>query len=81
MKEKTAGASGVIGFSHYKTCSEYEDLKAVDTFLCNTSFILEVLPDQWMTITDLQILKRIGIFNVDKMRCIQLMDPKFNMEK
>ena len=33
-----------------------------------------------MTITDLQILKQIEIFNVAKMKCIQLMDPEFNMK-
>ena len=80
MKEKSVGAEGVIGFSHYKTCSEFYDLNSVDTFLCNAPFLIEVLPEQWMTITDLQILKRIGIFNVDKMRCIQLIDPEFNIK-
>ena len=80
VKEKTAEASSVLGFSHYKTYSEYKDLNEIDTFLCNAPFIIEVLPDQWMTITDPQILKRIGIFNVDKMKCIQLMDPEFNMK-
>ena len=58
MKEKTAGAAGVIGFSHYKTCSEYDDLNSVDTYLCNAPFFIEVLPDQWMTITDLQTLTK-----------------------
>ena len=34
-----------------------------------------------MTITNLQILKKIGIFNIDKMRCIQLTDPGFDIKK
>lgn len=38
MKEKTAGTAGVIGLSHYKTCSEHDDLNSVDTFLCNVLF-------------------------------------------
>ena len=80
MKEKTAGAAGIIGFSHYKTCAKYDDLNSVDTFLCNAPFLIEVLPDHLMTITDLQILKQIGIFNVAKMRYIQFMDPEFNVK-
>ena len=80
MKEKTARALGVIGFTHYKTCSEYENLNTVDTFFCNAPFIIKVLPDQWMTITYLQNLKQIRIFIVYKMRYIQLMDPEFNIK-
>ena len=80
MKEKSVGAEGVIGFSHYKTFSEFDDLNSVDTFLCNAPFLIEVLPEQWMIITNLQILKQIGNFNVAKIRCIQLMDSEFNMK-
>lgn len=80
IKEKIAGASSVIKFSHYKTCSEYKYLNLVGTFLCNASFLVKVLPDQWITVTNLQILKQINFFNFDKMRCSQLMDPEFNMK-
>ena len=80
IKKKTVGDSGIIGFSHYKTCSEYDDLNLINTFLRNVPFIIEVLPDQFMTIIDLQILKQIIIFNVDRMRCIHLMNSEFNMK-
>ena len=37
------------------------------------------VPDEWLTVTDFQILKKSNIFLADKMRCIQLFHPEFNM--
>ena len=69
MKEHTAGVYGNIGFNHYKTCSQAEDLNDIDTFFSNVLLEIEIALEEWKTITDLQMLKQIGIHN--KMICVQ----------
>jgi hypothetical protein len=36
-------------------------------------------PEAWQTITDVEILKKAGIYDVELMRTIQLMHAEFNM--
>ena len=79
MKDKTAGASGVPGFTHYKIASQFQDLNEIETFLANAPLLLGNIPKGWMTATDLQILKRINDPHVGSMRTIQLFCPEFNM--
>ena len=79
MKQRTASAYGNLGFNHYITNTYDEKLNEMDTFLRNTPLIMGFVPTNWKAITDLQILKKIGNYIVDKMRCIQLMDAEYNM--
>lgn len=79
MKDKKASAFGTPGFNHYKTTSQFKDLNAINVFMVNSPLITGIVPKGWTHITDVQILKRININNVDKMRCIQLLDAEFNM--
>ena len=57
MKDKTAGASGTPGFTHYKIASQFKELNEIETFLANAPLLLGNIPKGWMTATDLQILK------------------------
>lgn len=68
-----------MGFNHYKTSCLDPTLNEIDTFLRNILLAIGFLPTAWRKVTDLQILKKIGVFHVDKMRCIQLMDTEFNI--
>jgi hypothetical protein len=45
------------------------------------SLPLEVgfIPDEWKQITDVEILKKSGVYHVDKMQLIQLMRPDFQI--
>ena len=80
MKQRTASAYGNLGFNHYITNTYIDKLNKMDTFLRNTPLIMGFVPTNWTAITNLQILKKIGNYIVDKMRCIQqLMDAEYNM--
>ena len=48
-------------------------------FMVNSPLMTGLVPDGWLDITDVMILKRLNINNVEKMRCIQLLDAEFNM--
>ena len=78
MKDKTASAFGTPGFNHYKTASQIEDLNLIETFLHNALLIIGFPPDEWTTVTDLQIPKRSDNPLVNCMRCIQLFHPRYN---
>ena len=47
--------------------------------MVNSPLITGIVPDGWLDITNVIILKRLNINNVDKIRCIQLLDAEFNM--
>ena len=79
MKQRTTSAYGNLGFNQYITNTYDNKLNKIDIFLCNIPLTLGFVPTNWKAITDLQILKKIGNYIVDKMRCIQLMDAEFNM--
>ena len=81
MKEKTASAIGPIStnFSHFKATATDAKMNALMTFFRNFTTEFDVIPESWLTVTDLIILKRSGVHNIDGMRAIQLFDPEFNM--
>ena len=68
-----------MGFHYHKTSCLDPILNKINTFLHNTTLAIGFSFTSWRKITDLQILYKIGIFHVDKMRCIQLMNTEFSM--
>ena len=76
---KTAGEPSSLSFAHFKTASQHPVLNKIDTFLRTLPLTAGFSPRAWQTITDVQILKREGVYHVDKMRCIQLMSPEFQI--
>ena len=79
IKEITLSKSSTLGFNHYEISCLDPTLNEIDKFLCTTQLTIGFSPTFWRNITDLQILKKIVVFHVDKMKCIQLMDEEFNM--
>ena len=79
QKDRTASDPAGLSFSHYK--SSIHDSSIVETDLLLRSLPLELgfAPRAWCNITDVEILKKSNVYDVDKMRLIQLMDAEFNM--
>ena len=79
QRESTAGEPSCLSFAHHKTASMDDELNCVDTILRTIPFLAGFSPEQWQVITDVEILKKSGAYNVDKMRLIQLMSPEFQI--
>ena len=81
MKEKTTSAIGSIStnFSHFKATVMDAKMNSLMTFFINFTTEFDVIPESWLTVTDLIILKQSRVHNIDSMRAIQLFDPEFNM--
>ena len=69
-----------LTMDHYAAGCEDPDLNAMDTFFDSFHAIMDSLLTQpWQKITDVEILKKSGAYDVEKMRMIQLMEAEFNM--
>ena len=79
QNERTASEPSGLSFSHYK--SMIGDLKLLQTDADIRALPLQYgfVPQDWCRITDVEILKKEGVLDVDKMRLIQLMDAEANM--
>ena len=80
QKRKLASAepSG-LSMDHYAVGCEDKILNSSDTFLRQLPYRFGFSPVAWQTITDVEILKKAGIYDVELMRTIQLMHSEFNM--
>jgi hypothetical protein len=62
-----------------KAASQDKILAEIDTFMRNLPYVKGFAPMSWKLITDVEILKKTGVYDVEKMRTIQLMHSVFNM--
>ncbi len=74
----SAEPSGLT-MDHYAVGGEDELLNDIDTLLRQLPYRFGFSPEAWQTITDVEILKKAGIYDVELMRTIQLMHSEFNM--
>jgi hypothetical protein len=77
-KEKSAESSGP-SMAEVKAASQDSILAEIDTFMRNLPYTKGFAPRSWKLITDVEILKKAGVYDVEKMRTIQLMHAVFNM--
>ena len=77
-KEKSAEPSGP-SMAEVKAASQDNVLASIDTFMRNLPYTQGFSPKSWQLITDVEILKKAGVYDVEKMRTIQLMHAVFNM--
>ena len=75
----TASEPTGLNFTHLITGAYHPGIAAIDATLHNLPFKHGFAPDGWGIITDVAILKKEGVYDVEKMRTIQLMDSYFNM--
>ncbi len=79
QKIKTASEPSALGFPHYIVGAYHPAIAEVDAALRSAPYQLGFSPEDWHTITDLQILKKEQVYDVEKMRTIQLMNAAFNI--
>jgi hypothetical protein len=79
QKERTAAESTGLSFSHHKAASESPTLAEMDRILRELPYKHGFSPELWQSITDFEILKKSGVYDVEKMRTLQLMVAEFNM--
>ena len=79
QKDKIASEPTGLSFSHYRSSIHDEDLVETDILLRGLPLELGFAPELWCNITDIEILKKANVYDVDQMRLIQLMDAEFNM--
>ena len=63
--------------AHHKCWAMDESLNYIDTFMRSFTLKIGFSPSSWEQITDVEILKKVGVFNVNKMRLIQLMVAEY----
>jgi hypothetical protein len=78
QRETTAAEPTGLGFHHLVAGAYNHNIAAIDATISSIPCQEGFSPDPWQVITDFQILKKLGLFDVEFMRTIQLMDSQFN---
>ena len=76
MKEKTSSRN--LHFGHFKACCQQELLSGVNYIMAEVPFQSGYSPMRWNNATDVMILKKAGLYDVDKLRTIVLYEADFN---
>jgi hypothetical protein len=79
QKEALLSEPNSLAYSHYIASSQNDVINQFDASHCSLPYEYGFSPCSWQSITDVEILKKAGVFNIDKMRTITLMDASFNM--
>jgi hypothetical protein len=72
----SAEASGPSMDHHVAGCKD-SVLNEIDTLMRELPCQHGFSPDSWQTITDVEMLKKAGVYDVEKMRTVQLMHSAF----
>ena len=76
MKEKTS--SRHLHFGHFKASCENNLVTIVNYILSEIPFQTGYSPIRWRNTTDVMILKKVGLYDVEKLRTIVLYEADFN---
>jgi hypothetical protein len=76
MKEKTS--SRTLHFGHFKTGVQNEDLLSLHYNMAELPFRTGYSPTRWQHATQLMILKKLGLIDVEKLRTLVLYEADFN---
>ena len=76
MDERTA--SRQLHFGHFKAACVHKENMFVHYALAEIPFRTGYSPSRWKEATNLMILKKAGVFNVEKLRTIVLYEADFN---
>ena len=71
--------SGVPTNAHHKCCSFNPTLNEIDCTMRTALLEFAFTPKKWLTLDDLEILKKAGRINIEEMRLIQLMHPEYQI--
>ena len=70
---------GVPNNAHHICCTYDSTLNDINCMMRSAPLEFDFTPEEWCTFDDVQILKKAGELNIDKMRLIMLMHPQFQM--
>ena len=76
MNERTS--SRQLHFGHFKACSKKTALNGVNYVLAEVPFQSGYSPERWNNATDVMILKKAGLYDVEKLRTNVLYEADFN---
>ena len=78
QKETTASEPKGPSYAQYIAGTYNKEVRTIDTIMRSLPREIGFSPEAWQVITDFQILKKPGVYDIDKMRIIQLMHAEFN---
>ena len=70
QKARTASDQSTIGFEHYKTAIFDDELCSIACLLRTVPLEVGFVPHTWLSVTDVAILKKLGMMEIDVMRLI-----------
>jgi len=76
---QTSCESSQLPFSHHMANAYHKQLLEVHMMLHTIPFEMGFAPTPWEPMTDFELLKKLGIFDVGLMRTIELMAAQYNM--
>ena len=79
QNERTLSEPTGLSFNHYKAASQDPLLADFDATMQNIPYAKGFAPKLWQNITDVKILKKVEVYDIDLMRTIQLMNSELNM--
>ena len=80
QKESTASDTKTgISFSHYIAGTQHPTIAEFDALNQSLPYQFGFTPETWKTISDVEILKRTGVYDIEGMRTITLMNSEFNI--
>jgi hypothetical protein len=79
QKETVSAEPKGLTYSHYKAGALDDNINTFDSDMRDLPYRFGFSPQHWQSITDVEILKKSGVYNIDKMRMITLMDAAYNM--
>ena len=79
QKEAISSEPEGLTFSHYKAGAQDESINHFNALLRCLPYKYCFSPSHWQEITDVEILKNPGVYDIDKMQTITLMDATYNM--
>ena len=68
-----------LSHGHYNAAVFDPTLNEYDCMIRTIPLEFECSPSQWLFVTDIEILKKAGVLEIDGMRLIQLRHPEFQI--
>ena len=79
QKDITGVLSGVPTNSHHKCCSFDPTFNDIDCTMRTAPLEFGFTPKKWLNLDDLEILKKAGRIDIEEVRLIKLMHPKYHI--
>ena len=79
QNERTSSEPTGLSFNHYKAAAHDPMLADFDATMWNLPYAKGFAPQLWKNITDVEILKKAEVYDINLMRTIQLMNSELNM--